>query len=255
MTKWHMCLAKTQISLGMKKALNPQLPIEHTAKTRCLFGFNVAFNNSLVISRRDSPLLQSFGWDFKPRARLHDLVVSGTLKNSKKNSISRRCLVVTERSMLWLRQRAQCSGCNRELNAHFYSAATLKYHTQDTWHAETDQSSLGTQSFCCFVILRLIWNFRKLQTKSSTGWLYKEHFISHTTEIPFLATQLISLYEGCSLISAVDLITFTLLWVLYGSVLYIRWKMDIFPVGRYQKLWYIMQGCLETLLIQHIHFT
>ena len=30
----------------------------------------------------DSPLLQSFGWDYKPRYRLHDLAVSGTL-NSK----------------------------------------------------------------------------------------------------------------------------------------------------------------------------
>ena len=27
----------------------------------------------------DPPLLQSFGWYFKPRSRLHDLVVSGTL--------------------------------------------------------------------------------------------------------------------------------------------------------------------------------
>ena len=27
----------------------------------------------------DPPLLQSFGWNFKPSSRLHDLVVSGTL--------------------------------------------------------------------------------------------------------------------------------------------------------------------------------
>ena len=26
------------------------------------------------------------------------------------------------------------SGCNRELNAHFYSAASLKYHVPDTLH-------------------------------------------------------------------------------------------------------------------------
>ena len=26
------------------------------------------------------------------------------------------------------------SGCDRELNAHFYSAASLKYHVPDTWH-------------------------------------------------------------------------------------------------------------------------
>ena len=29
------------------------------------------------------------------------------------------------------------SGCDRELNAHFYSAASLKYHAQDTWHDTT----------------------------------------------------------------------------------------------------------------------
>ena len=29
------------------------------------------------------------------------------------------------------------SGCGRELNAHFYSAATLKYHVPDTWHDTT----------------------------------------------------------------------------------------------------------------------
>ena len=29
------------------------------------------------------------------------------------------------------------SGSARELNAHFYSAASLKYHAQDTWHDTT----------------------------------------------------------------------------------------------------------------------
>ena len=29
------------------------------------------------------------------------------------------------------------SGCDRELNAHFYSAASLKYHDPDTWHDTT----------------------------------------------------------------------------------------------------------------------
>ena len=31
------------------------------------------------------------------------------------------------------------------------------------------------------------------------------------------------------------------------SVMSTRWKLDLFPVDRYQTLWYIMQGCLETL--------
>ena len=29
------------------------------------------------------------------------------------------------------------SGCDRELNAHFYSAASLQYHAPDTWHDTT----------------------------------------------------------------------------------------------------------------------
>ena len=29
------------------------------------------------------------------------------------------------------------SGCDRELNAHFCSAASLKYHAPDTWHDNT----------------------------------------------------------------------------------------------------------------------
>ena len=29
------------------------------------------------------------------------------------------------------------SGYDRELNAHFYSAASLKYHAPDTWHDTT----------------------------------------------------------------------------------------------------------------------
>ena len=29
------------------------------------------------------------------------------------------------------------SGCDSELNAHFYSAASLKYHAPDVWHDTT----------------------------------------------------------------------------------------------------------------------
>ena len=41
------------------------------------------------------------------------------------------------------------SGCDRELNAHFYSAASLKYHVPDTWHDTTPSHiilKLGRQS-------------------------------------------------------------------------------------------------------------
>ena len=35
-------------------------------------------------------------------------------------------------------------GCNRELNAHFYSAASLKYHVPDTWHDTTPSHTILT---------------------------------------------------------------------------------------------------------------
>ena len=36
------------------------------------------------------------------------------------------------------------SGCDRELNAHFYSAASLKYHAPDTWHDTTPSQIILT---------------------------------------------------------------------------------------------------------------
>ena len=36
------------------------------------------------------------------------------------------------------------SGCDRELNAHFYSAASLKYHAPDTWHDTTSSHIILT---------------------------------------------------------------------------------------------------------------
>ena len=36
------------------------------------------------------------------------------------------------------------SGCDRELNAHFYSAASLKYHVPDTWHDTTSSHIIMT---------------------------------------------------------------------------------------------------------------
>ena len=64
-------------------------------------------------------------------------------------------------------------------------------------------------------------------------------------------------YEGCSLISAIGLITFTVS-ALWQCARYIRWKLDLFPLHRDQTLWYIIQGCLETLLsntAQQYHLT
>ena len=48
------------------------------------------------------------------------------------------------------------SGCNRELNAHFYSAASLKYHAPDTWHDTTPSH----------IILTLGWPVLALPSKS-----------------------------------------------------------------------------------------
>ena len=36
------------------------------------------------------------------------------------------------------------SGCDRELNAHFYCAASLKYHAPDTWHDTTPSHIIQT---------------------------------------------------------------------------------------------------------------
>ena len=36
------------------------------------------------------------------------------------------------------------SACNRELNAHFHSAASLKYHTPDPWHDTTPSQIILT---------------------------------------------------------------------------------------------------------------
>ena len=48
------------------------------------------------------------------------------------------------------------SGCDRELNAHFYSAASLKYHGPDTWHDSTSSH----------IILILGWPVVALSRKS-----------------------------------------------------------------------------------------
>ena len=36
------------------------------------------------------------------------------------------------------------SGCDQELNVHFYSAASLKYHDSDTWHDTTSSHNILT---------------------------------------------------------------------------------------------------------------
>ena len=48
------------------------------------------------------------------------------------------------------------SGCNRELTAHFHSAASLKYHVPDTWHDTTPSH----------IILTLGWPVLALPGKS-----------------------------------------------------------------------------------------
>ena len=39
------------------------------------------------------------------------------------------------------------SGCDRELNAHFYSAASLKYHAPDTWQDTTPSHIIMTMGW------------------------------------------------------------------------------------------------------------
>ena len=49
---------------------------------------------------------------------------------------------------VWLRQ-------GRELNAHFYSAASLKYHASDTWHDTTPSHIILAMIFSLFSTSRL----------------------------------------------------------------------------------------------------
>ena len=44
---------------------------------------------------------------------------------------------LTRRLQQFFSHIATVSGCCRELNAHFYSAASMKYHVPDTWHDTT----------------------------------------------------------------------------------------------------------------------
>ena len=62
------------------------------------------------------------------------------------------------------------SGCDRELSAHFYSAASLKYHVPDTWHNTTP----------CHIILTLGRPVLALPRKS---WVPSEEQL-----VPFLTT-------------------------------------------------------------------
>ena len=47
------------------------------------------------------------------------------------------CSGLTSLSTIFQSYISMVSGCDRELNVHFYSVASLKYHAQDTWHDTT----------------------------------------------------------------------------------------------------------------------
>ena len=47
------------------------------------------------------------------------------------------CSGLTSLSTIFQSYITMVSGCDREQNAHFYSAASLKYHALDTWHDTT----------------------------------------------------------------------------------------------------------------------
>ena len=73
-------------------------------------------------------------WDVKPQ---HNQPTN-RLGSLPRNSVDRltdhaRNDLIVLKSHRTLNQ----SGCDRELNAHFYSAASLKYHVPDTWHDTT----------------------------------------------------------------------------------------------------------------------
>ena len=55
------------------------------------------------------------------------------------------------------------SGCGRELNAHFYSAASLRYHVPDTWHDTTPSHIILTLGQPVLIIAL----FRKSECQAS----------------------------------------------------------------------------------------
>ena len=67
-------------------------------------------------------------------------------------------------------------GCNRELNAPFYSAASLKYHAPDTWHDTTPSH----------IILTLGWPVLALLCKSECqASLWYAAARDRTRDLPF----------------------------------------------------------------------
>ena len=54
-------------------------------------------------------------------------------------------------------------GCDRELNAHFYSAASLKYHAPETWHDITSSHIILTLGRPVLALPRKVWMPREEQ--------------------------------------------------------------------------------------------
>ena len=106
---WHQKKVLSRLNFDMMEIMTTTVGIQfnfmlqytHYRSGRCA----VASMLTLQSKGRwfDPPLIQSFGWDYKPRSRLHDLVVSGTL-NSKhhhtqwpltySNIVSRRLMMI-----------------------------------------------------------------------------------------------------------------------------------------------------------------
>ena len=79
---------------------------------------------------------------------------------------------------------ATVSGCDRELNAHFYSAASLKYHAPDTWHDTTPSHFILTLGQPVLALPRKS-ECQERSNKYHFEWLWYVAARDRTQDLPF----------------------------------------------------------------------
>ena len=71
------------------------------------------------------------------------------------------------------------SGCDREIDAHFYSAASLKYHAPDIWHDSTTSPSECQARSRCIIFNNFGYVAAWDRTSGySTDWATKACYVS-----------------------------------------------------------------------------
>ena len=127
-TKWHLRPAKTQISLGMCPVWSESsLSAWSNIGSSATHGVHCEDWSDLADAQADPSLCwahRSFWWFCHKAAQImiYDQLLFVPAEHRFQQFFSHIMTV---------------SVCDRELNAHFYSAASLKYHAPDTWHDTT----------------------------------------------------------------------------------------------------------------------